>query len=403
MENTSIVTFAEEREQAEIVTNKAFNPAKDPVRLMADEADVWRVVRPRNRTKESGGISWRDARAFVAGSIVDDGAREDRGLGAVDRLVVDYDSRGVLHVTEARTSGGALIPAFVPVPLRLHAFRQLAARVGAPASYLARQLPAGLARACLTHGIANAPADAAKTGLLRMAGGQARALVTGRYAVLDHGAFLDAAEQAFERAGISLDAVRVSALATGPRLVVRATVASTADEIAAGDVVEAGVDLVNGELGNAAGSVAPVVYRLVCTNGLRRTERGAKRTVRHIGDPARALETLEGAIPAALDEARGTVRLFQEAALRQVERAIEVFESGGLRLFGLTAAEERAARGALEGDVGKLEAGPRVTVADLVNGITASARFMGTERRLEVEAIAGEVLASPRFGVRAVS
>lgn len=392
---TSIVTYAEEREEAEIVsTGSAFDPNRDPVRLLSDEKDSWRVLRRRNG---EGAISWSDARQIVEESILADGVRTDRGLG-VDRLVVDYDARGVLHVTEARTEQGRLVPGFAPVPLRLHAFRQLAARIGAPAPYLARKLPAGLARACLTHGIATAPADAAKTGLLRMADGEARALVTGRYAVLDHRAFLDAAELAFGRQGISLADLRVSALATGPRLVLRATLATEATELKRGDVVEVGLDLTNGELGNAAGGVSPLVYRLVCTNGLRRMERsGGRRVIRHIGDPGRALETLESAIPAALDDARGTVSLFREASTRIVERAVEVF-NGGLRLFGLTAAEERAARAEVEGEVGQLTEGSAVTVADLVNGITASARTVGTERRLELEGIAGEVLTARRIG-----
>jgi Domain of unknown function (DUF932) len=368
----------------------AFSPITTPFRLLADERDNWRVVRTR---VVGQGISWDQARDMVAASQEADGERSDRGLGALDRLVVDYDTRGVLHVTEARTERGSLVPGFVPVPLRVAAFRQLSGRIGAPSAYLAK-LPAGLARACITHGIS--ATEGSKTGLLRMAGGQARALLTGRYAVLDHGAFLDAAETAIEGAGISLSDVRVSALATGPRLVVRVTLASKTVALAKGDIVEAGIDLVNGELGNAAGSVTPSVYRLVCTNGLRRNEKGAKRTVRHIGDPARAVETLRGAIPAAIDDAMGTARLFHAASSRVVENEVALWD-GGLRLFGLSAQEERTVRDVTQAEL--LSEGIAtnfLSVANVVNGITAHARSLSTERRLEVESAAGDYLAAAR-------
>lgn len=388
--STEIVTLTENGVAPAPAT---FDPTKSPIRLLADQADYWQAFRSRKLDGEMG-ITWDAMRAIVDASRVADGTRADRGLGALDHVVVDYDQRGVLHVTEATVVGGRPAPTFAPVPMRAHAFRQLAARASAPASYLAK-LPAGLARACMMHGLANS-GDTAKTGLLRMADGEARAIVTGRYAVVDHDRFLDAAETAFGRIGISLGDLRISALATGPRLVVRVTMPARSYLVDAEDRVELGVDLTNGELGNAAGRCDAMLYRLLCTNGLRISYGQDRRVVRHIGDPERVVETLTEAIPASIENATGTVETIKAATQRVVERATEVF-GGGLRLFGLTAAEERAAGAQLAADRGApdlaaaLTSGP-VSVWDVTNAITASVRETATERRIEVESAAGDYL-----------
>ena len=52
-------------------------------------------------------------------------------------------------------------------------------------------------------------------------------------------------------------------------------------EIVPGDVVQAGVAITNSEVGHGMLSVQPLLYRLVCRNGLIAAERGLRKT--HLG------------------------------------------------------------------------------------------------------------------------
>ena len=62
-------------------------------------------------------------------------------------------------------------------------------------------------------------------------------------------------------------------------------------EIAPGDVVQAGIVVTNPEVGHGTLSVQPLVYRLVCRNGLIASERALRKT--HVG---RILQPEEEAI-----------------------------------------------------------------------------------------------------------
>ena len=55
-----------------------------------------------------------------------------------------------------------------------------------------------------------------------------------------------------------------------------------------GDFVQAGVVISNSEVGLGAVSVQPLVYRLVCTNGMVVNDFGERRA--HVGRAAKALE-----------------------------------------------------------------------------------------------------------------
>ena len=59
-------------------------------------------------------------------------------------------------------------------------------------------------------------------------------------------------------------------------------------EVVPGDLVQAGVVISNSEVGLGAVSVQPLVYRLVCTNGMVVNDLGERRA--HVGRAAKALE-----------------------------------------------------------------------------------------------------------------
>jgi hypothetical protein len=377
----------------------AFNPLSSPIRVLPDAREAWVTGRPNALLRGAPGMTWTEAMEAVAAHAAADGVRTDLGAGALDKLAIDFDSTGLLHICKTEQRNGQLVPGSDPMPLRKAAFLQLAARAGAPSGYIAK-LPAKLARACMQHGLVTSEAGA--TGMIRLAAGQARAIVSGRYAALDDALVLAEVERALLDRGL-LGTVQVRGLALGTTTVLRLTWAIGSIEVKRGDIVEGGIDIINGEIGNRSVGVTPSVYRLVCTNGMRVAETKGTRRLNHIGDPSRLYEAFRDAIPAAIEEAGNAsdaMRAATEAMIVDVDA-----EFGGLASMGFSAAEVRdvtrtavADRGlalpeqtsdwpdVLRGLSGDLSA------FDVLNGMTAYAQTRGTDRRLEIEDAAGRYL-----------
>lgn len=382
---------------------RSYDPSREPVRLLADRPERWVAYQRRgNAGRTDRGISWAEAMASIEADARADGARSDLGAGALDRLAVDFDAAGLVHVAKTEIRNGRLVPASQPIPLRAQAWRQLAARADAPAGYLAR-LPATLARACMMHGITTSGSD--KTGLIRMARGEARAIVSGGYGLMDDRTVLSIVGEELDRRGV-LSGARVVALAVGARTVLRLALPAMAGDAMGrpGDTLIPMLDVRNGELGNGSGEVRGGVYRLVCTNGAI-APIGAEdvRRIRHVGSADRLAESLRDAVPAALDAAMNTTDLLRAATDRIVGAAGDAF--AGLRLFGATAAAVRAAEDVFATERGfTLPADTRgrrtvldhiadATAWEVVNALTdAAQRVETTDARLDAEGAAGAYL-----------
>lgn len=370
----------------------SFDPIRSPIRFLPDAAERW--LSP----KAGAAMTWSETRAVVREHAAADGRRADIGAGALDRLAVDFDRTGLLHVVKTSQKGNEIVPASGAMPLRKAAFAQLAERAGAPSAYLAK-LPAKLTRACLMHGLTSS--DAPTGGLIRLADGQARAIVSGRYAALDDEIVLDTLEHALSDRGL-LGTIQVRGVALGTTTVVRLTWAKEAIEVKRGDIVESGIDITNGEIGNRSVGITPSLYRLVCLNGMRSQVPGIARRFNHVGDPARLFEAFRDAIPVAVEEAMGNanrLRASVDAMISDVDA-----EFGGLGVFGLTAAEGRAVTRQAMVDRGLalpeatnewpevLRQLTDVSAFEVLNGMTAFAQTRGTDRRLEIEEAAGRYL-----------
>jgi len=203
-------------------TGSDFNPRIHPLRTLPDVPERWHAL---DRGKRGGAdrepLTFEAAYRLVEEAAREDGAREDIASGALDKLAVDVDPRtGILHVVRTQQVGAGLAPVGEPMPLRRSALADLCQRAHAPADYLSR-LPASLARACLQHGLVSTTGD--RTGTLRLARGEVRAVVGERYAVCDDLAVLDAMGETLYEQGLLTD-VRVRAVGTGTRLTLRITV-----------------------------------------------------------------------------------------------------------------------------------------------------------------------------------
>jgi hypothetical protein len=302
----------------------------------------------------------------------------------------------------------ALAPIPVPgrpgalVPLRRRAWAQLCSLAGAPVQYI-NKLPARYQIALLNRHLSR---DLKERGaLVRGVGGEARALLSERYAPLDGERVLDTVRGVLAASG-QLGSVRVRSLAVGETASLRVTFPEH-DAIVRGtrqinDVVEVGLDILNGEVGNRALSLSPLVWRLVCLNGMRRpssTEDAAR--FRHVGDPERLHQAFADALPVAIAGGQRLRDLMAASTDVMIDDALAEFD---LSAFGLSPVEsqdvardvlaERAvALPASTSDWGDVLADVRdLTAYDVANGITHVAQSRGTDRRVELEEAASRYL-----------
>lgn len=374
----------------------AFNPNRSPLKLRPDQEARWSTF-PVDQP-----LTFDQAVAIVNAARQKDGARADVGAGALDRLaLVVAPEDGQLVVLKTEQVGTQLRPMGDPMPVRRTAFRQLCERADAPPEYISK-IPAKLAHACLQYGLSQRDENKEKDGLLRLAGGELRAIVSSKYARLDDHMVLDAVDAALTKHGVR-DVVRVRGLATGIGMTLRVTWPGEGVAVRSGDIIERGFDLLNGEVGNRSVGIAPCTFRLVCSNGMRRWTDGSRR-LSHIGDPERLREAFVDALPVVINESKGLVDMMKVASERLIENLD--LELGGLTQFSLTTGEARevsrtvlAAHGvALPSDHKAwgplLTERKDVTVYDVLNGVTAFAQTRTPDRRGEIEEVAGNYLAT---------
>ena len=267
--------------------------------------------------------------------------------------------------------------ASAPVAMRELAFAQLCARIGAPPSYV-RGLPAKLQMACMNFGLTHTKQPA----LLRLAGGEVRAIVSDRYAALDDEFVLDVIHDVLDKAGYLADA-RVRASAVGAHTLLRITLPGEGIAVRAGDVIEWGLDIGNSEVGLRSVQITPITYRLVCTNGMRAWKSESAIRMRHVGDPKRLHDQLRDAVPVAFAEARGDIERWRRASELLIDNALDEIES--LRAMGLSQGEVQSVGRELATANGILVANSSAevitrglavptTAYDIANAITAVAR-----------------------------
>jgi hypothetical protein len=287
-----------------------------------------------------------------------------------------------------------------PFPLRENAFRQLCGRMGAPSDYLLG-LPAKLQLACANYGMSRL---GDRAGLVRLAGTEARAIVSDRYAKLDDEVVLEALYDTLGRLGLA-QSIRVRAVATGSMTALRMTFPTEAVELkqskTVGDIFEYGLDITNGELGARSVGITSATYRLVCLNGMRSWKSEANMRFRHVGDTGRLREAFIDGVPIAVAEARGQIEQWKRSVEMIVSDVFEEIEA--LRTFGMSAADTRAvattfatenglylpAKASAENVSDLLRSAGDPTVFNIANAITrtAQAHAENPERRFEMEEV----------------
>jgi hypothetical protein len=239
--------------------------------------------------------------------------------------------------------------------------------------------------------------------MIRTLDGNVRAVLSDRYRRLDN---YDLAENVLPVLQRLPEARFESVELTEIKMYLKVVTPRISCEIAPGDVVQAGVVVTNSEVGHGTLSVQPLIYRLVCRNGLIASDRALHKT--HIG---RILQTENDALTVFKDETLAAddkafflkVRDVVEAAVSEATFAVaaeKMRKTLGIKLTGdpVTSVEVLATRYLLNeqergGVLRELVAEGDLTGYGLVNAVTAFAQKVEDyDRATDLEMLGGRML-----------
>ena len=286
-----------------------------------------------------------------------------------------------------------------------HAHGQLAERLKIPKRYYDRMREEAptLLDGNVSHWFYNHP----ETRLIRLLDGNVRAVLSDRYRRLDNYDLMEHLLPIFNE--IDDLEFHVAAL-TDSRLYIRAILPSLEEEVKLGDIVQAGVQVRNSEVGAGKLAVEPFIWRLACLNGMVSAEHSL--TKMHVGRKAEESEeaiyafysdeTLEAddkafflkvgdLVRGALSEVqfKGIVDSMREASESdEIANPVAATERLAAK-FDLTEAEQSSV-------LMNLAQGGDLTKWGLANAVTSAAKdSAGFDRQNELEALGSTVVALP--------
>ena len=362
--------------------------AEELTRLQATKIDY--VVDTRR-------MSLASDRLGVGHVLTEGGSNEGR---AVSYLTFDTDAH------HDGTAGG---------PVLDYAHNQIAQRLGIPRKYYdrLREDAPSLLDENVNHWFHGAP----EQRMIRTLEGKVRAFLSNRYRRLDN---YDLMERAvlpeFARFGDRL--VFHTAALTDTRLYIRAVLPELALDVeaqpgnhtfvdAAGDIVMAGVQIRNSEVGAGKLDISPFIWRLRCLNGLVVADRGMSRY--HVGkaedeetfaiyaddtlaaDDAAFFLKVRDAVRAALDSVQFTAIVDQ---LREAAGAEPL--TNPVKSTEVLAKSHNLLDSEQESILHYLTTGGDLSQWGVVNAITRAAKDAdGFDRQAELETLGGELVALP--------
>ena len=163
-----------------------------------------------------------------------------------------------------------------PLDLRTTAHRQIGDYLHIPRKYYDRMLTEDTE--LLAHNVNRWFQREPEQRMIRTIDGHARAFLSNRYRRIDN---LDIARITLPIIGEMKDAYYESCEITEDYMYIKVVNPRLVAEVVPGDVVQAGVVITNCETGLGAVSVQPLIYRLVCSNGM--VVNDAKTRRNHVG------------------------------------------------------------------------------------------------------------------------
>jgi len=155
------------------------------------------------------------------------------------------------------------------------AHSQIAERTGIPGAYYKRMLASWPALLVMNvnHWFKNQP----ESRMLRTMNGNVRAFLSDRYKPIDNFDVADTLLPVLSEAGAKVESCEL----TERRMYLKAVFPKIQGDVGKGDPVQAGLIISNSEVGCGSVDVRPLVYRLVCLNGLIVEDYRMKR--HHVG------------------------------------------------------------------------------------------------------------------------
>lgn len=193
-------------------------------------------------------------------------------LVATDRLHMDtYGDSPVIRVLDREG-----IDQIEPLEIQQTAHQQIGTYLDIPSKYYDRMLQRD--PALLSYNVNRWFQKEPEQKLLRTMDGKARAFLSNRYRRIDN---LDIARVVLPIIGEMEGARFESCEITDDRMYLKVVNPRLQAEVVPGDVVQAGIMISNSETGLGAVNIQPLIYRLVCSNGMVVNEAGTRRA--HIG------------------------------------------------------------------------------------------------------------------------
>ncbi len=239
--------------------------------------------------------------------------------------------------------------------------------------------------------------------MIRTLDGNVRAVLSDRYRRLDNYDLAENVLPILQRLpGARFESVEL----TETKMYLKVVTPSVRHEMAPGDVVQAGVVISNSEVGHGMLAVQPLVFRLVCSNGLIVSDRTLRKT--HVG---RTLQSEDEAVTVFRDDTlaaddnafflkvRDVVEAaVSEATFRQVAQKMQT--TLGIKLTGdpVKSVEVLANRYALNeveraGVLRHLITAGELSAYGLVNAVTHYSQDIDDyDRATEFEALGGKLI-----------
>lgn len=324
--------------------------------------------------------------------------KEDYLVDTRNLWMEPFDAQVCLHMKD---NGAEVVE---PLEVGQIAHRQLGTHLKIPAAYYDRMLSAypELLAQNVNAWFQREPA----TRMIRTMAGTARAFLSNRYRRIDN---LEIAQAVLpilgEMQGVHFESCQI----TDSRMYLKVVNTRLQAEVTPGDVVQAGIIISNSEVGQGSVSVQPLVYRLVCSNGMVVNDAQTRRN--HVGrvndaaenfllysdetlaaDDRAFLLKLQDTVRAAVDEARfsqvvGLMQSAKEAVMdsKDIPGVVRLAS----REFHITDDEST-------GVLQHLIEGKDLTLYGLSNAITRHSQDVESyDRATELESIGYNVLSMP--------
>lgn len=306
-------------------------------------------------------------------------------------MQVQTDKTVVLETPDAQT-----------FPVRPIAHDQIGSRLEIPAKYYDRMLSE--APDLLATNVNAWFRKNPEKRMVRTLGGDVRAFLSNRYQRIEHE---EIAEVVLPILAEIPDVKIVSSEITERRLYIQALAPRIEGEVKRGDIVQAGVIISNSEVGHGSVSISPLVYRLVCLNGMVRND--SRMRANHVGrrvdsnEELWAEDTVRADDRAVLLKVRDTVRAavdeasFAQAVQRMSETTQALVTGNPEKAIEVLAKKVGATESERGGILRSLISGGDLSSWGLINAVTHQAHSIANyDRAVEFEAMGGRLLDLPK-------